>query len=86
MGQNIGTGGRAWGKILGPCEEYTGVALTYQKIADCDRVPLRLCWDLSNLSILTITMNYRVILDFGGGDGDLRKNLPLSVLYTPSFP
>ena len=25
MGQNIGTGGRAWGKILGPCEEYTGV-------------------------------------------------------------
>ena len=26
MGQNIGTGGRAWGKILGPCEEYTGVS------------------------------------------------------------
>ena len=25
MGQNIGTGGRAWGRILGRCEEYTGV-------------------------------------------------------------
>ena len=29
MGQNIGTGGRAWGKILGPCEEYTGVHVSY---------------------------------------------------------
>ena len=25
MGQNIGTGGRAWGKILGRCEVYTGI-------------------------------------------------------------
>ena len=27
MGQNIGTGGRAWGRILGRCGEYTGVVL-----------------------------------------------------------
>ena len=25
MGQNIGTGGRAWGRILGRCVEYAGV-------------------------------------------------------------
>ena len=33
MGQNIGTGGLAWGKILGPCEEYTGVAWTQHMFA-----------------------------------------------------
>ena len=27
MGQNIGTGGRAWGRILGRCEVYTGVPI-----------------------------------------------------------
>ena len=29
MGQNIGTGGRAWGRILGRCVEYTGVDAIY---------------------------------------------------------
>ena len=35
MGQNIGTGGRAWGKILGRCEVYTyrGVPdITYPEV------------------------------------------------------
>ena len=33
MGQNIGTGGRAWGKILGRCEVYTGVGGVRIKIS-----------------------------------------------------
>ena len=38
MGQNIGTGGRAWGKILGRCVEYTGVTYYVIKIT----VPMKL--------------------------------------------
>ena len=32
MGQNIGTGGRAWGRILGRCVEYTGVGQLQLKV------------------------------------------------------
>ena len=34
MGQNIGTGGRAWGKILGRCVEYTGVGVEYSTLKE----------------------------------------------------
>ena len=63
MGQNIGTGGRAWGKILGWCEEYTGVSLidseTTPKFAIFKLLELA-CYSHLSLFIITITLSLKV--------------------------
>ena len=64
MGQNIGTGGRAWGKILGRCEEYTGVIRPIQSGAEVDLPPSYLIFDKFIFDILLIMLTSLPPLEF----------------------
>ena len=60
MGQNILTGGRAWGKILGRCEVYTGVKTSLQEGLRRGKLFIRFRWlfDHSSGSNRCIIMSF----------------------------